>query len=147
MRDEARFTVPHITNNITDVVDIAVRYWMDYPAFEPRWKRTQVKAGFSWLIHIGPVAHAVSCTKGTAPLSRGGGSGRRVSLTPHTLLVTGSIRLWIRLFLKLPFSWHVTGHSLPLRYLRRWIMDMHGYITGQYDVASTFWTRNMDILS
>ena len=33
------FIAHQINKNIANVVGIATRYWLDDPAFEPRWKR------------------------------------------------------------------------------------------------------------
>ena len=63
------------------VVGIATGYGLDGPGIESRWG-----ARFSATVQTGPGAHPGSCTIGTGSFP-GVKSGRRVTLTPHPLLV------------------------------------------------------------
>ena len=65
-------------------VSIVTGYVLDGPGIESRWG-----ARFSALVQTGPGAHPASCTMGiwSFPEVK---SGRRVTLTPHSLLVPWS---------------------------------------------------------
>ena len=62
----------------------ATGYGLDGPGIESRWG-----ARFSALVQTGPGVHPASCTTGTGSFP-GVKSGRRVTLTPHHLLVLRS---------------------------------------------------------
>ena len=65
-------------------VGIATGYGLDGPGIESRWG-----ARFSTPVQTGPGAHPASCTMDTGSFP-GVKSGRRVTLTPHPLLVSWS---------------------------------------------------------
>ena len=74
------------------VVGIATGYGLDGPGIETRWG-----ARFSAPVQTGPGAHPAPCTMGTGSFP-GVKSGRRLTQTPHPLLV--------------PWSWK--GSAIPL---------------------------------
>jgi hypothetical protein len=65
-------------------VGIATGYGLDGPGMESRWGRD-----FFAHVQTGPGAHPASCTMGTRSFP-GVESGRGVTLTPHSLLVSRS---------------------------------------------------------
>jgi hypothetical protein len=65
-------------------VGIATAYGLDGPGIESRWG-----ARLSAPVQTGPEAHTTSCKMGTGSF-RGVRCGRRVTLTPHPLLVSRS---------------------------------------------------------
>jgi hypothetical protein len=65
-------------------VGIATGYGLDGPGIESQWG-----ARFSAPVQTGPGAHPASCTMGTGSFP-GVESGRSVTLTPHSLLVSRS---------------------------------------------------------
>ena len=67
--------IPEISNAGTtpenlsrnNVVGTAIRYGLDGPGIESRWRR----ARYSAFVHTGPKAHPASCTMGTGSISKG----------------------------------------------------------------------------